>query len=217
MKVLFPTLLLVTGVFHLFCCLLNKNKPRMISKPFLMPLLGVCWMLYAREPSFLVLAGILLGGIGDLALLWPLKRTPFFIGITAFLLGHVCYLIYIIRTYTFNAGLLWTIIIAAVYLSGSIGLYIKTRKEIPKLLRIPSVLYALALSALSACSLLVLISNPGTGKILAFTGASLFLMSDGILSQMLFVKKVETTGLNFIVMLTYIGAQVLLACGWAIR
>lgn len=214
-NLLFPTLLLLTGVLHLYSCLKEKEKLRMISKPFLMPLLGVCWMLLAKQPSYLVLWGILLGGLGDIALLWPLKRKPFLCGLLFFLFGHICYLFYIFTSSRITTGIMWPVLTALVYLAGSLVVYVKTRKEIPPVLRIPSFMYMLALSALSACTLLVLISSPSPGKAVAFAGATLFLMSDGILSQMLFIKKEETGKLNFIVMLTYIGAQVLLALGWA--
>lgn len=46
-------------------------------------------------------------------------------------------------------------------------------------------------------------------------GATFFLASDGALCDMLFVKKAEPTKQNFVVMLTYILAQTLLAVGFA--
>lgn len=53
------------------------------------------------------------------------------------------------------------------------------------------------------------------GKLAAFLGASSFLASDGVLCDMLFIKKAEPTKQNFAVMGTYILAQVLLAMGFA--
>lgn len=215
-KVLFPFILGILTVLQLYSCLRGQTTLRMFTKVLLMPVLGVCWIIFAEAPSPLVLAGILLGGFGDLALLWPLKKGPFLLGVLSFFLGHVCYLSYIFTAFEIHAGIFWPIFIALIYLAGSSFVYISTRKEIPTILRVPSFLYMLALSSLSACTLLVLISNPGWGKAVAFAGATLFLMSDGVLSQMLFVKKEETPILNFIVMLTYIFAQCLLAAGWII-
>ncbi len=214
-EVLFPTILFLTSVLHLYSCLREKKKMRMISKPFLMPLLGICWVIFADRPSYLVLAGILLGGLGDIALLWPLKKGSFLLGVLFFFLGHLCYLTYIFKAYEISTSVFWMIFIALIYFSGSFFIYLKTRKEIPSALRIPSFMYMLALSSLSALSLLVLISAPDFRKAMSFLGASLFLVSDGILSQMIFVKKKESSMLNFIVMFTYISAQVLLAAGWA--
>ena len=51
---------------------------------------------------------------------------------------------------------------------------------------------------------------------MAFLGATSFLVSDGILSNMLFVKKAEPPKQNFAVMATYTAAQVLLTAGWAL-
>ena len=53
------------------------------------------------------------------------------------------------------------------------------------------------------------------GKLVAFFGATFFLASDGVLCDMLFVKKAEPTQQNFVVMCTYILAQTLLAIGFA--
>ena len=52
-------------------------------------------------------------------------------------------------------------------------------------------------------------------KLASFLGASFFLASDGVLCDMLFIKKAEPTKQNFAVMGTYILAQVLLAMGFA--
>ena len=54
------------------------------------------------------------------------------------------------------------------------------------------------------------------GKLMAFVGATCFLVSDGILCDMLFVRKAEPAKRNFAVMVTYILAQTLLAVGFVL-
>ena len=64
-------------------------------------------------------------------------------------------------------------------------------------------------------SILPLLTAFWWGKLVAFFGATFFLASDGVLCDMLFVKKAEPTQQNFVVMCTYILAQTLLAIGFA--
>ena len=64
-------------------------------------------------------------------------------------------------------------------------------------------------------SILPLLTAFWWGKLVAFFGATFFLASDGVLCDMLFAKKAEPAKQNFVVMLTYILAQTLLAIGFA--
>lgn len=87
--------------------------------------------------------------------------------------------------------------------------------SIPRVLRPLSLAYMLMLCVLSVSLILPLLTAFWWGKLVAFFGATFFLASDGVLCDMLFVKKAEPTKQNFIVMLTYILAQTLLAVGFA--
>ena len=206
---------LALSIVHLTACLLGKRKLRMISKVFLMPLLALSWIFGSKDASLLVFAGIILGGLGDIGLLWSMKEKSFLLGMLAFFAGNICYLIYICRNYCINPGTIFLVVVPIIYLSGSGLIYLNTRSHIPGKLRFPSFLYMLALSSLSCLCLLALICTPSKGTAVAFAGASSFLISDGILSQAIFIKKDEPPLINFIVMLTYISAQCLLALGWA--
>lgn len=82
-------------------------------------------------------------------------------------------------------------------------------------LRPLSLMYMLMLCVLSVSLILPLLTAFWWGKLVAFFGATFFLASDGVLCDMLFVKKAEPTQQNFVVMCTYILAQTLLAIGFA--
>ena len=71
------------------------------------------------------------------------------------------------------------------------------------------------LCTLSISVFLPLVTAFTWGKLASFLGASFFLTSDGVLCDMLFIKKAEPTKQNFAVMGTYILAQVLLTMGFA--
>ena len=215
-KFLLPVLMLLLSAVQLFSCIREKHTLRMATKVLLMPVLGFCYITLAPQPSYLVLMGILLGGLGDLALLWPLKPSAFLMGVAAFFAGHACYLSFVFTACSITAPVFWIVLISVVYTAGCVVVYIGSRENMPPMLRIPSLLYMFILAAVSACTLMVLISAPSWGSALAFAGATLFLCSDAILSNMLFVMKSEPPKVNFTVMLTYILGQCLMAAGWAL-
>lgn len=215
-KIVFPILLAILAAAHMVSCLRGKDDVRKPTKVFLMPFVALAYLSIAKEPSGWVVAGLLFGCLGDVALLWPLRSVPFALGTCAFALGHVCYLIYIFRTMPITVRPLWIAVIALVYLAGCAVVYYKSRPDIPKRLRPIPLPYMLLLSSLSVCTLLALLSGAGWGGVLAFAGATCFLASDGILSDMLFAKRAEPPIQNSAVMATYIAAQALLVAGWAI-
>lgn len=215
-KAVFPILLTVLALAQLVSCLCDRDSVRMPTKIFLMPFVALAYLSVAKEPSGWVVAGLMFGCLGDLALLWPLKPVPFALGTCAFALGHVCYLIFIFSTYQIAVKPVWITLIALVYLAGCIVVYLKSRPNIPRAVRPVPFPYMLILSSVSVCTLLALISSASWGRALAFLGATSFLASDGILSDMLFVKKAEPPKQNFAVMATYTAAQVLLTAGWAL-
>lgn len=215
-KAVFPILLAILALVQLVSCLCDRDSVRMPTKIFLMPFVALAYLSVAKEPSGWVVAGLMFGCLGDLALLWPLKPIPFALGTSAFALGHVCYLIFIFSAYPITVKPVWITLIALVYLAGCVVVYLKSRPNIPQAVRPVPFPYMLILSSVSVCTLLALISSASWGRALAFLGATSFLASDGILSDMLFVKKAEPPKQNFAVMATYTAAQVLLAVGWAL-
>ena len=93
--------------------------------------------------------------------------------------------------------------------------YANSRRNIPRALRPLALAYMVMLCTLSISVFLPLVTAFTWGKLASFLGASFFLASDGVLCDMLFIKKAEPTKQNFAVMGTYILAQVLLTMGFA--
>lgn len=83
------------------------------------------------------------------------------------------------------------------------------------LMPVVALAYMVMLCTLSISVFLPLVTAFTWGKLASFLGASFFLTSDGVLCDMLFIKKAEPTKQNFAVMGTYILAQVLLTMGFA--
>ena len=173
LKWVFPVFLAVLAIVHLISCWRGDDDLRKPTKVALMPVVALAYLAFSCTPSLWVVAGLLFGCLGDLFLLWPLKKKFFVLGTSSFFLGHVCYLIFIYTHYVIRVGWVWIVVISAVYAAGAAFVYANSRRNIPRALRPLSLAY------------------------------------------MLFVKKAEPTKQNFVVMLTYILAQTLLAVGFA--
>jgi uncharacterized membrane protein YhhN len=152
----------------------------------------------APRPSRLTVGGLLLGGVGDAALLG--HGTWFLVRMGAFALGHACYLTAFLRRgaaatlrrrWWVPVGYLavWAALIALVWPGLETGL------------RVPVLVYSLLLTAMAATA-------AGTGR-LAGIGGALFLVSDGTLA--LGMADVDFPGRGAVVMPTYLAAQLLIA------
>lgn len=201
--------MVIPGVFG------GDDDLRKPTKVALMPVVALTYLAFANTPSLWVVAGLLFGCLGDLFLLRPLQKHFFALGTASFFLGHVCYLVHIYTTYAVHVRWFWIVLVCAAYAAGIVVVYKGSRRSIPRALRPLALAYMVMLCTLSISVFLPLVTAFTWGKLAAFLGASSFLASDGVLCDMLFIKKAEPTKQNFAVMGTYILAQVLLAMGFA--
>ena len=156
------------------------------------PLATLCviaWAALGRSDDSLVKRWIVIGLVfsllGDIALLWPVQG--FLAGLVAFLLGHLSYLVALTRRVKFLASPpafgVWAIVAASVLASLWAG--------VPGDMRVPVLVYVIALSAMAAQASSVWLARrgqPDAGKwrIVAI-GAALFVLSDAILATDKFV------------------------------
>ena len=215
LKWLFPVFLAALAVVHLISCWRGDDDLRKPTKVALMPVVALTYLAFANTPSLWGVAGLLFGCLGDLFLLRPLQKHFFALGTASFFLGHVCYLVHIYTTYAVHVRWFWIVLVCAAYAAGIVVVYKGSRRSIPRALRPLALAYMVMLCTLSISVFLPLVTAFTWGKLASFLGASFFLTSDGVLCDMLFIKKAEPTKQNFAVMGTYILAQVLLTMGFA--
>ena len=172
------------------------SAPWALDRPWLndvfKPLATLCviaWAALGRSDDALVKRWILLGLVfslaGDVALLWPVQG--FLVGLVAFLLGHVSYLVALTRRVRFLASPtafgLWAIVAASVLA----GLW----AGVPAELRAPVLVYVCALAAMAAQATSVWLAcrgAPGAGRWRTVAiGGALFVLSDAILARDKFV------------------------------
>src|SRR5246127_3799050 len=187
-------LLIVVGAVAALLAI--ASAPWALDRPWLnfafKPLATLCviaWAALGRSDDGLVKRWIVIGLVfslaGDIALLWPVQG--FLVGMVAFLLGHVSYLVALTRRVRFLASPpafgVWAIVAASVLA----GLW----AGVPAELRVPVLVYVCALGAMAAQASSVWLARRGQPdaarwRIVAIGGA-LFVLSDAILATDKFV------------------------------
>ncbi|MFE4859687.1 lysoplasmalogenase [Streptomyces sp. NPDC056670] len=182
----------LAGALDLIALLAGWQPGHLIAKPLLMPLLAA--HVYARGGPRLLVAALLCGWGGDVFLLSD-ADPAFLLGMGCFAAGHVCYLVLFGRGRT-HPGL------GAAYGIALVATVAALWPDLPAGLRIPVAGYSLLLTAM-ACRA----SRPGP---LVGLGGALFLLSDTLIATGV-ADWPQPPRPDFWIMLTYLGAQALLA------
>ena len=172
LKWVFPVSLAVLAIVHLVSCWRGDDDLRKPTKVALMPVVALAYLAFSCTPSLWVVAGLLFGCLGDLFLLWPLKKKFFALGTSSFFLGHVCYLIFIYTHYVTRVSWIWIVVVCVIYAAGAAFVYANSRRNIPRALRPLALTYMLMLCVLSVSLILPLLTAFWWGKLVAFFAAS---------------------------------------------
>ena len=185
-----------------------------LVKPALLPLLALTTLAAAGTPNLKGLRTIILaqlfGCTGDILLI-PDGFLPFVFGMLAFLLGHVCYMsVFGGRSWKGLKALTW--IIALVVMAAAVaGLILAI--GINGAMLAPMAVYGMALMLLIFSALMGAVRIGGKAWWIIFCGALLFTFSDALIATNSF-EVLPFQGKRFVIMLTYILAQSLLAAGF---
>ncbi len=189
----------------------------MISKPLLMPLLIVWFILSTRHhfnafAKWLV-AGFIFSWFGDLALMKEADGPQFFIlGLASFLFAHLSYIRAFIKTpYRHKLTIIkskpWLLLVFLVFEAGLLYLLFPYLAD----MKIPVVIYATVIMLMSIYALnrYGLVNN--TSYKLILSGALIFMLSDTTIALNKFYYPFKYAGLC--IMFTYLLAQYLIAKG----
>ena len=205
--VIYTVLVLVDLLF----IYLRENEMRWISKPLLMPVLMLFFVTSVKMKSgtqfYLILAALFLSWCGDVLL----QANLFIPGLVSFLLAHICYIMYFIKTGKNKKGFLQTkpLLILPVLLY--IILLLVILFPYLEQLKIPVIVYSITIGVmlLMAMNGRHQINNKASAYFI--TGALLFVLSDSLLAINLFVMQHLAFSLG--VMATYATAQYLIVNG----
>lgn len=198
MTILFSALYLAVCAVHLLFCWKQISRWQDRTKVLLMPLLLAAALSTGSCPLFTALA-LFFGWIGDVLLLRP-REKPFFLGgLTAFLVGHICYIPVLARAGHYS--LPFSLPVGAALLLLGAGAYATLHRRLPPAMRIPVTAYLLVILCMAFAAVHTLRPQ-------AIAGACAFVLSDYLLARGLFIQKGRYG--DFLVMLTYLGAQLCL-------
>jgi uncharacterized membrane protein YhhN len=195
----------------------TKKKIIYATKPLLMPLLLIFYLIATSIVNGVIIAGLIGGWLGDIFLLKKGSKKLFMLGLISFLLGHLLYIIaFLISISWFQNTPLWIFALIFPYL---ILLYIifNLLKDHLGKMKIPTTIYMIIILVMSFAALAVLFTenliNVGN-KSIVFLGSILFIISDFLLAWNKF--KSSITHERIYVMSTYILAQFCIVFGFII-
>jgi uncharacterized membrane protein YhhN len=190
------------GIINLYSAFFFKEGIRKISKCCLMPALLIFYLLGTEIILIPVIAALIFSWAGDIFLINKDKQIFFKLGLAAFLVSHIFYIIaFLSLAKTINIIALVISLVIAVPL----GLVIlKTLNASPPM-KVPVAVYAVAIILMSISALQLLLSHPGFPETIVFLASIIYIFSDTFMAYLLFHGKPKY--FNFITMIPYIIAQ----------
>ena len=181
-----------------------------IAKGCLVPLILAVYLSGAERIFIPVVLALFFGWMGDILLLKIEDLRFFRLGLASFLLGHVCY----IPSMLYFAGTPHIPALAvSVPAAVAAGLLMRRIVRPSKAMSVPTIIYeaVILLTMISAIQLFLARGTPFGAFALA--GSACFLVSDSFLAFFTFRTKPKYG--DFLVMLTYISAQLCITLGLA--
>jgi len=202
------------SLLHVFGEVINSRWIRVLSKPLLMPLLALFYIVMSPSPSVLLLAAIAGGWLGDLFLMVPDRgesRLWFKSGLVAFLLGHLFYAAAFFRESLSGHLTVIAILFSAVFAVYGVVVFLKMKSYLGKLL-IPVAVYIAVIMVMGISTALCFGSEAAVPAGIAVLGALIFMISDTMNSWNRFVKVIPHE--RVLTMSTYLTGQFLLVLGY---
>lgn len=208
----------IVTIMHLVYSLESDSKGRKDTKPLIVPSLILIYLSWnINSINKYLLMGLLFGFLGDYLLMSSRKQYSS-LGAVAFAIGHIFY----IKTFLeLNSGHLFFrfsyIIVIALYIIYAIFVYklvFKTMIEKEKNIKIiGAVIYIVIIAAMSLTAYTAVAAGIRGMKI-TYIGTIMFIISDTCYLYRANINRGKY--INFIVMLTYILAQLLIVLGFII-
>ncbi|MFI5172531.1 MAG: lysoplasmalogenase [Chitinophagales bacterium] len=212
---LFLNLYLIVAVAHLFSIVTESETIREITKYLLMPLLMLHVYFGFRNAFRMILpllTTLFFCWMGDIVLLYSNRNENYFlIGLAAFLLGHIFYIIsfnkYVIHLRSLIRRKPWIIIFPLIYSASVVIILYAYLGD----MKIPVIAYSAVITLMGISA----INRFGRTNLYSFIfvlcGAVFFMISDTLIAIDKFYLPIESGSL--LIMFTYIVAQFLIISG----
>jgi uncharacterized membrane protein YhhN len=213
-------LFILVSCMHLMCIHFASSPADLITKALLMPL--AAWALYQQTKAQTiyvrwVIAGLLFGWLGDLLL--HFQGFGYFIGgLSAFLLGHFCYITAFSKEVSLNKKVHYLMekpYILLPYLGFFAYIVSTMSPSMDQAIKLPVFLYCFVILLMSLMAVNRFHPAGKRSWLLVLSGSLFFVASDYVLAINKFVHEVPYA--RYIIMSTYMAGQGLIAYGVAIR
>jgi uncharacterized membrane protein YhhN len=207
---------IVFSAIHLWACVRSKTSVADMSKLFLMPSLLLFYIVFTLLQGgtiyWPVAAALVLSTIGDYFMRDEWDAVSVICGIIAFTLAQAAYLVFSIPQLDWEGlSLPVQLIVPFVYVLAVLFSMLRLKEYVSGIV-VVILLYALAICGMSCVFTLMAIGGMTVPFWLMAVGGVIFLLSDTILSERIFVGRESAWG-NFWVMVTYLLAQALIVVG----
>jgi len=209
LKVILLAVFAVVSAAHLVSTFFKNFAFQAITKGLLMPLCLSLYIFGANRIILPVILALVFAWAGDIFLLKISDLLRFRLGLASFLIGHICYIIAMYGfVRPFNVLALIISAAAAVCLSVVLFKIVKPNNE----MKIPVIAYETIIFIMAIFALQLFFAQGGTFGAFVLAGSLCFVASDSILAFVTFRKKPPYG--DFLVMLTYIAAQLCITLGF---
>jgi uncharacterized membrane protein YhhN len=202
----------VVVVLELLFIYFDQPQLRWFTKPLLMPLLMLGFYVDSNKRSgtlfYLILFALLLSWVGDVLLQ---MKGMFIPGLISFLLAHVFYIVYFIKTGKGKKGLLQQQPLMVIPVLIYILIFLWQLYPFLDALKIPVTVYGITIGTMLLASINMRRKINDVAATCFIIGATLFVISDSLLAVNLFAY--SRMLLSLCVMLTYASAQYLIVKG----
>ncbi|AIN93715.1 lysoplasmalogenase [Treponema putidum] len=211
-------LFLVISIIHLIKCFQQRQKWADMTKFMLMPALLLFFLAFSFVSiktfsilNVLIIIALVFSFLGDAILLFDREKQNFALGILFFAITQISYIVFaILGAKVEYIPIIPGIVAALIFLAAIVYIIMRTKKQLKGLKPIV-VAYGLIISLMSWIFIVFAFANPSIGLILAAIGSVLFIISDTMVSAKYFFG--GKAGMRFLIMITYIFAQVLIVFG----
>ena len=196
---------------------MKPGRIKNITKPFWVPAIAAFYIITAGEPEVPVLVALFFGYLGDLFIMRG-RKSWFIAGAFSFLAGHFFYIFSFITDAGGAAVLINRPLFSIFFLIPYIGCAVFIKRSISG--NISSVYYAAVfyytiLLLMSYSSILRFRAVPTESFIMTLSGTLLFIISDTLIGVRNFRRKFK--GIELIIVVTYLAAQLLIVAGLALN
>jgi len=209
LKLVFPLILGVVSVVYLVSLFFKQGILQALLKGALAPLILAVYVFGAEKILVPVILALIFGGVGDVLLLNGSDFRFFKFGLASFLIGHICY---IIAMYGFARPFNIIALVISIAAAVCIGLLLFKIIRPTADMKIPIIAYEITILIMVIFALQLFLAQDFSFGAFVLAGSLCFLVSDSTLAFDTFRKRLKYG--PFIIMFTYIAAQVLIALGF---